>query len=102
MPARETVSDVFLETLQELGIRYVFANLGTDYPPIVETIAKYRGEGRALPEILLCPHENTAITAAHGYALATGQGQGVFVHVGVGTQNLGARSKTPGRPVCPC
>ena len=89
MPARETVSDVFLETLRELGIRYIFANLGTDYAPIVETIAKYRDEGLPLPEILLCPHENTAITAAHGYALATGQGQGVFVHVGVGTQNLG-------------
>ena len=89
MAARETVSDVFLETLTEVGIRYLFANLGTDYAPLVESIAKYRAEGRPLPEILLCPHENTAITAAHGYALATGQGQGVFVHVGVGTQNLG-------------
>jgi len=89
MPTRETVSDVFLETLYDLGVRYLFANLGTDYPPIVETLAKYRELGRPLPEILICPHEVTAITSAYGYALATGQGQGVFVHVGVGTQNLG-------------
>jgi acetolactate synthase I/II/III large subunit len=89
MAVRETVSDVLLETLHALGVRYLFANIGTDYPPLVESLAKYRAQGVALPEVLLCPHENTAITAAHGYALATGQGQGVFVHVGVGTQNLG-------------
>jgi acetolactate synthase-1/2/3 large subunit len=89
MPARETVSDVFLETLYELGVRYLFANLGTDYPPIIETLAKYKELGRPLPELLICPHEVPAITSAYGYALATGQGQGVFVHVGVGTQNLG-------------
>jgi acetolactate synthase I/II/III large subunit len=89
MSARETVSDVFLETLYDLGLRVLFANIGTDYPPLVESLAKYQAEGRPLPRVLLCPHEVTAITAAHGYALATGQGQGVFVHVGVGTQNLG-------------
>jgi acetolactate synthase-1/2/3 large subunit len=89
MPARETVSDVFLETLYDLGVRYLFANLGTDYPPIIETLAKYKELGQPLPEVVICPHEVTAITSAHGYALATGQGQGVFVHVGVGTQNLG-------------
>ncbi len=89
MNPRETVSDVLLETLHALGIRYLFANIGTDYPPIVEALAKYRALGQPLPEVVLCPHENTAITAAHGYALATGQGQGVLVHVGVGTQNLG-------------
>ena len=86
---RETVSDVMLETLRSLGVRYLFANLGTDYPPIVESLAKYRSAGEMVPEVVLCAHENTAITAAHGYALATGRGQGVFVHVGVGTQNLG-------------
>lgn len=89
MPARETVADVFLETLHQMGIRYLFSNLGTDYPPLVESLAKYESLDVALPEMMICAHENTAITAAHGYALATGQGQGVFVHVGVGTQNLG-------------
>ncbi len=89
MALRETVSDVLLETLQALGMRFIFANLGTDYPPLVESLAKYGAAGAELPQIILCPHENTAISAAHGAFLAAGRGQGVFVHVGVGTQNLG-------------
>lgn len=89
MHARETVSDVLLETLHALDVRYLFANLGTDYPSIVESLAKYQALGVPLPRMVLCPHENTAITAAHGAALATGRGQAVMVHVDVGTQNLG-------------
>jgi acetolactate synthase I/II/III large subunit len=85
----ETVSDVMLETLHALGVRTLFANIGTDYPPLVESLARHEALGIPAPRMVLCAHENTAITAAHGYALATGQGQGVFVHVGVGTQNLG-------------
>ena len=34
-----------------------------------------------------CPHENTAAHMAGGYALVTGRGQGVMVHVDVGTAN---------------
>ena len=34
-----------------------------------------------------CPHENTAAHMAAGYALVTGRGQGVLVHVDVGTAN---------------
>lgn len=86
---RETVSDVLLETLQAAGMRLLFANLGTDYPPLLETLAKYGAAGVALPRMVICPHETTAVTAAHGAFLASGQGQGVLVHVGVGTQNLG-------------
>ncbi len=89
MPLRETVSDVLLETLQAHGVRYLFANMGTDYPPIVESLAKYDALGAPLPQVVICPHETTAITAAHGAYLASGQGQAVLVHVGVGTQNLG-------------
>ena len=89
MTDRPTVSDLFLETLLAQGIQVVFANLGTDYPSIVEAMARRERDGLPNPRMVICPHENTAITAAHGYALATGKGQGVFVHVGVGTQNLG-------------
>ncbi|HUJ73746.1 MAG TPA: thiamine pyrophosphate-binding protein, partial [bacterium] len=89
MALRETVADVLLETFQAVGIRYLFANLGTDYPPLVEALAKYQQQGAALPQVVLCPHEQTAISAAHGAFLASGAGQAVLVHVGVGTQNLG-------------
>jgi acetolactate synthase-1/2/3 large subunit len=89
MGVRETVSDVFLETLYANGVRMLFANTGTDHPPLLESLAKYAAQGVPLPTMIVCPHETTAITAAHGAYLASGRAQGVFVHVGVGTQNLG-------------
>ena len=37
--------------------------------------------------MILCPHEIVAVHMAGGYALATGRGQAVFVHVDAGTAN---------------
>src|SRR5215813_4276737 len=75
----------FLEGLTELGIEYLFCNFGTDHAPIIEEIAHRRKRGDALPTIIRCPHENTAAHMAAGYAFVTGRGQGVLVHVDVGT-----------------
>src|ERR1044071_6367934 len=77
----------FLEGLSELGIEYLFCNFGTDPAPIIEEIAHRRKRGDALPTIITCPHENTAAHMAAGYAFVTGRGQGVLVHVDVGTAN---------------
>jgi acetolactate synthase-1/2/3 large subunit len=77
----------FLEGLSELGIEYLFCNFGTDHAPIIEEIAHRRKRGDALPTIITCPHENTAAHMAAGYAFMTGRGQGVLVHVDVGTAN---------------
>jgi acetolactate synthase-1/2/3 large subunit len=77
----------FLEGLTELGIEYLFCNFGTDHAPIIEEIANRRKRGEALPAIVRCPHENTAAHMAAGYAFVTGRGQGVLVHVDVGTAN---------------
>ena len=77
----------FLEGLNELGIEYLFCNFGTDYAPLIEEMARWRAEGRKFPKTLLCPHENTAVQMAIGYAMATGRGQAVMVHVDAGTAN---------------
>ncbi len=77
----------FLEGLSELGIDYLFCNFGTDHAPIIEEIAHRRKRGEGLPAIIRCPHENTAAHMAAGYAFVTGRGQGVLVHVDVGTAN---------------
>ena len=77
----------FLEGLSELGIDYLFCNFGTDHAPIIEEMAHRRKRGDALPTIITCPHENTAAHMAAGYAFVTGRGQGVLVHVDVGTAN---------------
>jgi acetolactate synthase-1/2/3 large subunit len=77
----------FLEGLVDLGVDYIFANLGTDHVSLIEEMARWDQEGRKHPEMILCPHEVVAVHMAGGYALATGRGQAVFVHVDAGTAN---------------
>ena len=86
-----TTSTAFLEALAEAGVTYIFANLGSDHPGLLEAVAQARAEGRAgaLPDIIVCPHETVAVSAAHAYAMVTGEPQAVVVHVDAGTQNLG-------------
>lgn len=86
-----TTSRAFLEALAEGGVRYVFGNLGSDHPGILEAYAQARVEGRehTLPELVICPHESVAMAAALGYAQVTGVAQAVLVHVECGTQNIG-------------
>ncbi|MDR0468989.1 MAG: thiamine pyrophosphate-requiring protein [Peptococcaceae bacterium] len=84
-----TAADALNDALVKAGVTHVFLNSGTDYPPIIESWAKYEALGLKKPEIIISPHETVAISAAQGFAQATGQPQAVFVHVDVGTQNLG-------------
>jgi acetolactate synthase I/II/III large subunit len=86
-----TTSTAFLEALAEAGVRYIFANLGSDHPGLIEAFAQAKAEGRddAYPQLIICPHEVVALSAAHAYASVTRQPQAVLVHVGDGTQNLG-------------
>lgn len=83
-----TTSSAFLEVLIEQGVSYVFANLGSDHPALVEAIAEARALGRAIPEIITCPNEMVGMSAAHGYWQASGVAQAVVVHVECGTQAL--------------
>ena len=82
-----TASHDLLQGLVDLGIEYLFCNLGTDHAPLIEEMAHWREQGRAFPTLILCPHENTAVHMAGGYAVATGRGQAVLVHVDAGTAN---------------
>jgi acetolactate synthase-1/2/3 large subunit len=86
MPSHST-AHYFLEGLADLGIEYIFSNLGTDHVSLIEELACWDREGRAHPQVILCPHENVAIHMAGGYAALTGRGQAVLVHVDAGTAN---------------
>jgi acetolactate synthase-1/2/3 large subunit len=77
----------FLEGLNEIGVEYLFCNFGTDHAPIIEEMAHKKMLGEKLPAVIRCPHENTAAHMAGGFAFMTGRGQGVLVHVDVGTAN---------------
>ena len=84
-----TAASAFMEALCEAGVSYVFVNLGSDHPAFIEDWARARLEGRKYPQIIVCPHEMIALSAAHTYAQVTGKPQAVIVHVDCGTQNLG-------------
>ena len=86
-PYTRTASNDLLQGLVDLGIEYLFCNLGTDHAPLIEEMAHWREQGRTFPKLILCPHENTAVHMAGGYAVATGRGQAVLVHVDAGTAN---------------
>jgi acetolactate synthase I/II/III large subunit len=83
-----TASTAFLEALNEAGVSYIFANLGSDHPSIVEAIEEAKVFGRKAPQLVTCPHEMVAMSAAHGHALVSGKAQAVLVHVECGTQSL--------------
>ena len=84
-----TVADAMTDALVRSGVEHIFLNSGTDYPAIIEGWAKFKTLGKKIPEIFTCPHETVAMSAAQGYAQATGKPDAVFVHVDVGTQNIG-------------
>jgi acetolactate synthase I/II/III large subunit len=99
--APSTTARRLLEEAGRLGIEYIFTNLGSDHPAFIEAFADIDVQGGKMPRIIVCPHEMTALSAAHGYAMRTRRAQMVLVHVDVGTQNLGcsihnaARGRVP-------
>ena len=85
--ASGTVADAYLELLADRGVDYLFANAGTDFAPLIESLAKAQVTGTKVPKPITVPHENVAIHMALGYYLKTGRPQAVMVHVNVGTAN---------------
>jgi acetolactate synthase-1/2/3 large subunit len=85
----EEASDAFLALLHANGVRFVFINPGSDLVPILESAARFRLRGLQAPEFILCQHESLAMSAAHGYFMATGKPQAVMVHLDVGTLQVG-------------
>lgn len=82
-----TSSNVFLETLILAGITHAFVNLGSDHPALLEAIAERRqrrGDAGATEddlEIITCPNEMVALSAAQGYAQVTGKPAAVIVQL---------------------
>ena len=82
-----TAGGAILARLKAVGVDYIFANSGTDFPPIIEGIAEANAKNIAVPQALVIPPENAAMGMAHGYYLATGRPQAVMAHTNVGLAN---------------
>ncbi len=83
----ETVAEACLARLTAHGVDYIFANAGTDFPPVIEAYARAAGSNVRLPALVTVPHENAAVAMAHGHYMVSGRAQAVMVHVNVGTAN---------------
>ncbi|KAI0671221.1 thiamine diphosphate-binding protein [Trametes maxima] len=97
-----TTASVLFKTFAEAGITHAFVNWGNDHPAFLEELERERVEGgKTVVEIITCPHEMVALSAAQGYAQVTGKPAAVIVHVDVGTQGLAGavhnvdRGRTP-------
>jgi len=82
-----TAGGAILARLRSVGVDYIFANSGTDFPPIIEGLAEAAARQIPLPKAIVIPHEHAAMGMAHGYFLATGRPQAVMAHTNVGLAN---------------
>jgi len=78
-------SDLVVDLMRAAGIEYVAFNPGATFRGLHDSLVNYGGN-RA-PEIILCTHEEIAVSVAHGYAKATGRPMATVAHNIVGLQH---------------
>jgi acetolactate synthase I/II/III large subunit len=86
-PQTRIAAEDYLDALAAHGIDHLFCNPGTDFAPIVEAYARAGRTNRKVPRPMVVPHENAALSMAHGYTMVTGRPQAVMLHTNVGTAN---------------
>ena len=75
-------SDIAAQMLRRFGIPYVSLNPGASYRGLHDSVVNHLGN--ETPGMLLCLHEDHAVSIAHGYAKATGEPMACFLHSNVG------------------
>jgi thiamine pyrophosphate-dependent acetolactate synthase large subunit-like protein len=75
-------SDAIVDVLRALGVRYVPLNPGSSFRGLHDSLVNHGGDRD--PQLLLCLHEEIAVSLAHGYAKATGDLAVAAVHDLVG------------------
>jgi thiamine pyrophosphate-dependent acetolactate synthase large subunit-like protein len=78
-------SDLMVEVLRELGIKYMALNPGASYRGLHDSLVNFEsGNG---PQLIMCTHEEIAVAIANGYARATGEIMATGLHDIVGLQH---------------
>jgi thiamine pyrophosphate-dependent acetolactate synthase large subunit-like protein len=75
-------SDAIVDLLRAMGTKYVPLNPGSSFRGLHDSLVNHGGNRD--PQILLCLHEEIAVSLAHGYAKATGDLAVAAVHDLVG------------------
>jgi thiamine pyrophosphate-dependent acetolactate synthase large subunit-like protein len=78
-------SDLMVEMLRELGIKYIALNPGASYRGLHDSIVNF--EPGKDPQMIMCTHEEIAVALANGYARATGEIMATGLHNVVGLQH---------------
>src|SRR5271165_1063400 len=86
-PQTRIAAEDYLDALAAHDIEHLFCTRGTDFAPIVEAFARAARTNRKVPRPMVVPHENAALSMAHGYTMVTGRPQAVMLHTNVGTAN---------------
>lgn len=75
-------SDAMAEMLRRLDVEYVALNPGSSFRGLHDSLVNQLGNEK--PKMLLCLHEEHAVSIAHGWAKVTGEPMGVILHANVG------------------
>jgi len=68
MTKKRYSSDLIVDVIKQYDFEYVSFNPGSSFRGLHDSLVHYGGNSK--PEIIECPHENTAVGIAHGYAKA--------------------------------
>ena len=79
--ARRWASEVIVDLLHAYDLPHAALNPGASYRALHDSIVNY---GANRPALMLCPHEETAVQIAHGFAKASGKPMVAILHNLVG------------------
>ncbi len=76
--------ELLVDLFKACGIECIFCSPGTEWAPVWEVLLKHHGKGDTSLKFFNCRHEVLAVSAAQGYAEATGRLPAVLLHSSVG------------------
>jgi acetolactate synthase-1/2/3 large subunit len=82
--------ELILQAIAANGVKKMFFCGGTDNFYFMESVAKFKAQGRPTPELVTVLHESDAVYMNMGYFQYTGRPQVTVLHVNSGTINAGA------------
>lgn len=75
-------SDMVAEAIRNIDLEYIALNPGASFRGLHDSLVNHIGNRQ--PQMLLCLHEESAVSIAHGYAKVTSRPMGVILHSNVG------------------
>ena len=81
-PRAEFGSDILVDLMKAYDIEYASLNPGATFRGLHDSMVNYGGNRR--PQLILCCHEEIAVSVAHGYTKARGRPMIAIVHDIVG------------------